>query len=100
MVIQIALLVFPELALGLFRLRPGGCHAADPGRRRRRRSHSQIRCRRLLILAAVIMSAFLITANFTTVILVPAQIQPSSQANGRALAYLAHDYLGWSSARL
>ena len=41
------------------------------------------------------MSAFLVTTSFTTVVLIPAQeFQPGGQANGRALAYLAHEYLG------
>ena len=41
------------------------------------------------------MSAFLITTSFTTVVLIPAQeFQPGGQANGRALAFLAHEYLG------
>ena len=41
------------------------------------------------------MSAFLITTSFTTVVLIPAQeFQPGGEANGRALAFLAHEYLG------
>ena len=51
--------------------------------------------RRLLTTAAVIMSAFLITTSFITVVLIPAkEFEPGGQANGRALAFLAHDYLG------
>ena len=41
------------------------------------------------------MSAFLIASSFTTVVLIPEQeFQPGGQANGRALAFLAHEYLG------
>ena len=41
------------------------------------------------------MSAFLLTTSFITVVLIPAQeFQPGGEANGRALAYLAHEYLG------
>src|SRR6478735_5990854 len=49
----------------------------------------------MLTTAAVIMSAFLLTSSFITVVLIPEQeFQPDGQANGRALAYLAHEYLG------
>ncbi|GAA2125778.1 APC family permease [Arthrobacter humicola] len=99
MVVGIALLVFPKLALGLsgfetgvavmpqIQGRPGDTEEKPVGRIEG--------ARRLLTTAAVIMSAFLITTSFTTVILIPAQeFQPGGQANGRALAYLAHEYLG------
>jgi hypothetical protein len=55
--------------------------------------------RRLLTTAPVVMSAFLVTTSFTTVVLIPQQeFQPGGQANGRALAFLAHEYLGVGSA--
>ena len=51
--------------------------------------------RRLLTTAAVIMSVFLVTSSFVTTLLIPAaDFQPGGEANGRALAYLAHEYLG------
>ncbi len=51
--------------------------------------------RQLLTTAAVIMSSFLVTTSFTTVMLIPEQeFQPGGQANGRALAFLAHECLG------
>ena len=41
------------------------------------------------------MSVFLIATSFVTTLLIPApEFQPGGPANGRALAYLAHDYLG------
>src|SRR6478609_5242896 len=99
MVVGIALLVFPKLALGLsgfetgvavmpqIQGRPGDTEVKPVGRIEG--------TRRLLTTAAVIMSAFLITTSFTTVVLIPAQeFQPGGQANGRALAFLAHEYLG------
>jgi hypothetical protein len=44
------------------------------------------------------MSSFLIATSFTTVVLIPDQeFQPGGQANGRALAFLAHQYLGVGS---
>jgi hypothetical protein len=51
--------------------------------------------RYLLTTAAVIMSVFLITSSVVTTLLIPpAEFQPGGSANGRALAYLAHEYLG------
>ncbi len=41
------------------------------------------------------MSAFLITSSLTTTMLIPqAAFRPGGPANGRALAYLAHQNLG------
>jgi hypothetical protein len=41
------------------------------------------------------MSVFLVGSAFVTTLLIPAaQFQPGGHANGRALAYLAHQYLG------
>ena len=51
--------------------------------------------KRLLTTAALIMSAFLITSSIVTTLLIPQEaFQPGGPANGRALAYLAHEYLG------
>lgn len=48
--------------------------------------------RKMLTAAAVIMSSFLVTS---TVVLIPGnEFIPGGEANGRALAYLAHQYLG------
>lgn len=97
--VGIALIVFPKLALGLsgfetgvavmpqIRGDAGDTEDAPVGRIRG--------AKRLLITAAVTMSAFLITSSFVTTLLIPqAQFQPGGEANGRALAYLAHEYLG------
>ncbi|WP_115787646.1 amino acid transporter [Arthrobacter silvisoli] len=99
MVIAIALIVFPKLALGLSGFETGVAvmpqirgSAADTEERPAGRIKGT---RRLLTSAAVIMSAFLITTSFITVVLIPEQeFQPGGQANGRALALLAHEYLG------
>src|SRR3712207_4852716 len=41
------------------------------------------------------MSFYLITTSIVTTLLIPAQeFEPGGTANGRALAYLAHNYLG------
>lgn len=99
MMVAVAALVFPRLALGLSgfetgvavmpQVRGGAADTeADPAGRIRG-------TKRLLTTAAVIMSSFLITSSFATVILIPAaEFEPGGQANGRALAYLAHEYLG------
>ena len=51
--------------------------------------------KRLLTTAAVIMSVFLVTSSLVTTLLIPPpQFEPGGEANGRALAYLAHEYLG------
>ena len=99
MIIGIALIVFPKLALGLSGFETGVAVMpqvkGDPGDTdgnpvgRIRGAH------RLLTNAAIIMSAFLITSSLVTTILIPqAAFQSGGPANGRALAYLAHEYLG------
>ena len=99
MMVGIALLVFPKLALGLSGFETGvavmpqiqgdaGDTAAKPTGRIRGGQ-------RLLTTAALIMSAFLITSSFVTTLLIPqAEFQSGGEASGRALAYLAHEYLG------
>jgi hypothetical protein len=99
MVVGIALLVFPKLALGLSGFETGVAVMPQiqgrPGDTEDKPAGRIVGARRLLTTAAVIMSAFLITTSFTTVILIPAQdFEPGGPANGRALAYLAHEYLG------
>jgi hypothetical protein len=49
----------------------------------------------MLTVAALIMSFYLITTSFVTTLLIPArELGPGGSANGRALAYVAHNYLG------
>ena len=69
--------------------------AAD-GKDARQRLESRIRnTRKLLTAAALIMSVYLIATSFVTTVLIPQeQFEPGGPANGRALAYLAHEYLG------
>ena len=72
--------------------------AARPWRSRRRGDLPRGRIRgtkRLLTTAAVMMSIFLVASSFATTLLIPApDFEAGGPANGRALAYLAHDYLG------
>lgn len=97
--VAVALLVFPRLALGLsgfetgvavmpqIRGRHGDTEARPTGRIRG--------ARRLLTAAALTMSAFLLGSSAVTTLLIPqAEFQPGGDANGRALAYLAHGLLG------
>ena len=97
--IGISLLVFPKLALGLSGFETGvavmpqvrGDATDSPDN-----PAGRIRgTKRLLTTAAVIMSVFLITSSIITTLLIPQdEFQQGGEANGRALAYLAHDYLG------
>jgi len=94
-----ALLLFPKLALGLSGFETGvlvmplvqGDAADDP-----RRPQGRIRNgRRLLTAAAGIMSVLLLASSVVTTWLIPpAAFRDGGPASGRALAYLAHHYLG------
>jgi hypothetical protein len=97
--IGVALVVFPKLALGLSGFETGV--AVMPNVRgdatdTEERPTGRIRdTKKLLTTAALIMSAFLITTSFITTLLIPEkEFEAGGQANGRALAYLAHHYLG------
>lgn len=99
MIIAVSLIVFPKLALGLSGFETGV--AVMPQIKGAKsdtddRPVGRIRgAGRLLTTAAVIMSVFLLTSSFFTTVLIPQkEFQPGGPANGRALAYLAHQYLG------
>ncbi|MFQ4147619.1 amino acid transporter [Arthrobacter sp. LAPM80] len=99
MVVAIALLVFPRLALGLSGFETGVAVMPQiKGRATDTEENPEGRIKgahRLLTTAAVIMSSFLITSSLATTILIPAaEFQPGGAANGRALAFLAHHLLG------
>ncbi|MFJ2866677.1 amino acid transporter [Kitasatospora sp. NPDC087314] len=97
--VGVALVVFPKLALGLSGFETGVAvmpHIQGDPDDTEANPTGRIRgTRKLLTIAAVIMSCFLITTSFITTLLIPAdQFKPGGDANGRALAYLAHQYLG------
>ncbi|MFG2826773.1 amino acid transporter [Streptomyces sp. NPDC048434] len=97
--VGVALLVFPKLALGLSGFETGVAvmpHIEGDPDDTEERPTGRIRgAKKLLTTAAVIMSIFLVITSFITTLLIPAQaFQPGGPANGRALAYLAHEYLG------
>jgi hypothetical protein len=97
--IGVALLVFPKLALGISGFETGvsvmplvrGEEGDDP-----EHPEGRIRnTRKLLTSAGLIMSFYLVTTSFITVVLIPAkEFESGGSANGRALAYLAHEHLG------
>ncbi|GAA4606053.1 uncharacterized membrane protein YhaH (DUF805 family) [Actinoplanes octamycinicus] len=90
--VGIALLVFPKLALGLSGFETGVAvmpHIKGDLDQRIRGG------KQLLTTAAGIMSVFLITSSVATTVLIPErEFEPGGEANGRALAYLAHENLG------
>ncbi|MFD7984363.1 amino acid transporter [Kitasatospora indigofera] len=97
--VGVAVLVFPKLALGLSGFETGVAvmpHIEGEEGDTEEKPAGRIRgTRKLLTTAAVIMSVFLITTSFITTLLIPpAAFEPGGEANGRALAYLAHQYLG------
>ena len=98
-IVGIALLVFPRLALGLSGFETGVAVMpqihGDPDDTPAHPAGRIRGAKRLLTTAALIMSVFLITSSVVTTLLIPpAEFQPGGEANGRALAYLAHEYLG------
>ncbi|WP_055531088.1 APC family permease [Streptomyces graminilatus] len=97
--IGIALLIFPKLALGLSGFETGVAvmpHVKGNPDDTEENPKGRIRdTKKLLTAAALIMSVFLIATSFITTVLIPEnEFKPGGQANGRALAYLAHEYLG------
>ncbi|GAA4870461.1 amino acid transporter [Kitasatospora terrestris] len=97
--IGVALVVFPKLALGLSGFETGVAvmpHIEGDRDDTEEKPTGRIRgARKLLTTAALIMSVALITTSFITTLLIPeSAFEPGGAANGRALAYLAHEYLG------
>jgi hypothetical protein len=90
MILGLSLLVFPKLALGLSGFETGVAVMpliANP--------HRIEKTKKLLRTSALIMSFFLICSSFITSVLIPAkEFEPEGKAAGRALAFLAHEYLG------
>ncbi len=92
-ILGVCLLLFPRLALGLSGFETGVAvmpliAGADENARIRN-------TQKLLLTAAAIMSVFLIATSFVTTILIPPHaFADGGEANGRALAYLAHKYFG------
>jgi hypothetical protein len=105
MIILIGLLVFPKLALGLSGFETGVAVMplvkGDKGDTEENPRGRIRNTKKLLVAAALIMSILLITSSFVTTLLIPPEQftpahgdVPAGDASGRALAYLAHEYLG------
>ena len=95
----VSLLVFPQLALGLSGFETGvglmplvrGDPDDDPERPAGRIRNTK----KMLTAAALTMSFYLVTTSFVTALLIPPEaFEAGGGANGRALAYVAHQYLG------
>jgi hypothetical protein len=94
-----AMILFPKLALGLsgfetgvavmplVRGDPTDTEDAPAGRIRN--------TKKLLMTAALIMSVMLISSSLVTAVIIPPELfEPQQPADGRALAYLAHELIG------
>lgn len=103
--LTVALLVFPHLALGMSSFETGVAvmpqvkgdadDTADEPVGRIRET------KKMLLTAAALMSVFLLASSLVTTWLIPAEeFKAGGEANGRAIAYLAHQYLGdaWGTA--
>lgn len=99
LMLGISMLMFPKLALGLSGFETGvavmplikGGPEDTPEAPVGRIQNT----RKLLVTAGLIMSIFLILSSVITTVLIPAPLfQEGGEANGRALAYIAHKYLG------
>ena len=92
-ILGVSLLLFPKLALGLSGFETGV--AVMPLVKCEDLKERIRNTRKLLSTAAIIMSVFLMATSFTSTLLIPAKaFEEGGPANGRAMAYLAHQYLG------
>jgi len=99
MMVAMALVLFPKLALGLSGFETGVAVmplAQDDPTDTDEAPSGRIRnTKKLLLTAALIMSVMLLASSFVSVLIIPASaFQPGQPADGRALAYLAHELLG------
>ena len=99
MIVVAAVIVFPRLALGLSGFETGV--AVMPlvygaGETPEARLQQRIRnAKKLLLVAALIMSGMLVGSSIVTTLLIPPEaFQSGGEANGRALAYIAHRDFG------
>ena len=99
MMAVMALILFPKLALGLSGFETGVAVMplvrGDPSDTEENPAGRIRNTKKLLSAAALVMSVFLLASSVVSVLLIPAEaFQPGQPADGRALAFLAHLYLG------
>ena len=99
MMAAMAVILFPKLALGLSGFETGVAVMplvkGDPSDTEAHPAGRIRNTKKLLTTAALIMSVMLIASTLVSVLLIPPDaFQPGHPADGRALAYLAHEYLG------
>jgi hypothetical protein len=119
LIVGVSLMLFPRLALGLSGFETGvavmplvkgqadlsdedweNIHSTRLGAAEEAKTRRLLRGRirntkKLLRSAALIMSVLLIGSSFVTSILIPAEkFADGGEANGRAIAYLAHEFFG------
>jgi hypothetical protein len=118
LIIGVSLFLFPKLALGLSGFETGVavlplvkgdtdlCENDWANIQSTRTGHAEARAqpllrgrirnaKKLLRSAALIMSVMLISSSFVTSILIPAEkFAEGGEANGRAIAFLAHEFFG------
>jgi hypothetical protein len=99
MIVVAAVLVFPRLALGLSGFETGVAVmplVRGDGETPEEQLANRIRStKKLLLAAAAIMSGMLVGSSIVTTLLIPpSAFQSGGEANGRALAYIAHRDFG------
>ncbi len=93
MLAVVSLLVFPKLALGMSGFETGV--SVMPNVRAKDREERVHNTHLLLMTAAALMCVELLGANFVATLLIPfSEFGEGGDANGRALAWLAHELLG------
>ncbi len=99
MMLGVSLILFPKLALGMSGFETGVAVmplVKGEGKTPETDIEGRVKnTRKLLLTAAVIMSFFLMVSAIATTLLIPGEaFLEGGQANGRAISYLAHLYLG------